>query len=185
MIKLPCIGAISGVVSIHRDWSISPACERKLAMHHQNIPTKKSLSFSLPPIHPLEMDDKMEELDRLESGLHEVDPEPFIDPEDALQNSGDEKSNSPSSGRTSSLGLSQHSAIWYLQRAQKYSSYVFSAFVRLSFPNTVLHTTDDPHRPQCTSPTPPSSLSSPNRSTAANHTSSSHAPTIKRPSPSP
>lgn len=79
----------------------------------------------------------MERLDRLESGLHEVDPVPYIDPEDLQKIEADSSTVSPPPGSTSSLGLSHHSAIWYLQRTQKYSSYVFSAFVRL--PPTPTH----------------------------------------------
>lgn len=75
------------------------------------------------------MDAEMEKLDRLESGLHEIDPEPYVEPKDFEQKTADFDTSSPPSGSTSGLGLSQHSAVWYLQRAQKYSSYVFTAFV--------------------------------------------------------
>jgi hypothetical protein len=40
--------------------------------------------------------------------------------------------------RTNTLGLSQHSPIWYLTRIQKYSSYVFSAFTVAHIANTSL-----------------------------------------------
>lgn len=92
---------------------------------------------------------EMEELDRLESGLHVIDPEPFAEPEDFEQNSGYKKTTTPPAGSTSSLGLSQHSAIWYLQRAQKYSSYVFSAFVR-EVDSNFIHASNKYYRRQCT-----------------------------------
>lgn len=78
--------------------------------------------------------DDLSELEKLESGLHELEPIPTdtISLNDA---STDEKSRLPRSS-TTGLGLSQHSAIWYLQRVQKYSSYIFTAFATMHITNT-------------------------------------------------
>ena len=64
-------------------------------------------------------------------GLQQVEPSPVeetpIEAKDGYFGSNDTGSSSPQRS-TSSLGLSQHNAIWYLNRIQKYSSWVFTAF---------------------------------------------------------
>ncbi|KXT10225.1 hypothetical protein AC579_2954 [Pseudocercospora musae] len=76
--------------------------------------------------------DDMSELDRLESGMHELEPIPTDD----LPNDANEKPPAAPRRSTTGLGLSQHSAIWYLARVQKYSTYVFSAFATMHITNT-------------------------------------------------
>ena len=65
------------------------------------------------------------------AGLTEVDPSPVDEtPADFKSDYFPDASSSRSNG-TSFLGLGQHShhsAIYYLSRVQKYSSYVFTAF---------------------------------------------------------
>lgn len=72
--------------------------------------------------------DDINDLEKLESGLHELEPIPT----DATEESFNEK---PKFRRTDTLGL-QHSSLWYLARIQKYSSYVFTAFATMHITNT-------------------------------------------------
>lgn len=72
-----------------------------------------------------------DDLDALEAELHELEPIPT---HDAVSN--DKSPSQPR--RTNTLGLSQHSAIWYLSRIQKYSTYAFSAFTVMHIANTSL-----------------------------------------------
>ena len=81
----------------------------------------------------------MADYDR-EGGLTEVEPSPVEETpsgskEDYFGSSND--TNGPASyGPGHSLGLFQHSAIWYLTRIQKYSSYVFTAYGAAHIVNT-------------------------------------------------
>ncbi|CAK3823141.1 N2,N2-dimethylguanosine tRNA methyltransferase like [Lecanosticta acicola] len=72
-----------------------------------------------------------EDLERLESGLHELEPMPTHDVASSI-----EDKSSHYQPTTTRPGLSQHSAIWYLTRIQKYSSYAFSAFATMHITNT-------------------------------------------------
>lgn len=73
----------------------------------------------------------LDEVEKLESVLHELEPIPTNTQDDAPS----EKSRLPRLA-TNGLGLSQHSSIWYLTRIQKYSTYVFSAFAAMHITNT-------------------------------------------------
>lgn len=73
-----------------------------------------------------------DDLERLESGLHELEPIPTHDA-DFISN---EKPSQPQQPTTRRPGLSTPSAIWYLTRIQKYSSYVFSAFTTMHITST-------------------------------------------------
>ncbi|EMF11147.1 uncharacterized protein SEPMUDRAFT_68467 [Sphaerulina musiva SO2202] len=92
------------------------------------------------------MDDDISSLERLESGLHELEPIPtdttsLYEASSSIDNddNNDKKSRSRQpNATTTGLGLSQHSAIWYLTRVQKYSSYVFTAFAAMHITNTSL-----------------------------------------------
>lgn len=72
-------------------------------------------------------------LDSLEVAMHELEPMPTHD--EASQK--DEPPNQDPK-RTNVLGLSQHSATWYLARIQKYSTYAFSAFAAMHVTTTSL-----------------------------------------------
>jgi hypothetical protein len=78
------------------------------------------------------MNDDVDELERLESGLHELEPIPTNTEDESTP----EKTSTHPRATTTGLGLSQHSAIWYLARIQKYSTYVFSAFAAMHITNT-------------------------------------------------
>lgn len=72
--------------------------------------------------------------------LQELEPSPVEETPSGTQD-GEyfPESSSPSPPkRINTLGLSQHSPIWYLTRIQKYSSYVFSAFAAAHIANTSL-----------------------------------------------
>ncbi|KAF2725086.1 hypothetical protein K431DRAFT_300488 [Polychaeton citri CBS 116435] len=71
-----------------------------------------------------------------ESGLHVVDPSPVDETPPEAGPKHDGYFAAPK--RTNTLGLSQHSAVWYLTRIQKYSSYAFSAFAVAHIANTSL-----------------------------------------------
>ena len=65
-------------------------------------------------------------------GLTQVEPSPVeetpIESKDGyFANTNDHGTTTPPKS-TSTLGLSQHNAIWYLNRIQKYSSWIFTAF---------------------------------------------------------
>ncbi|KAF2167264.1 hypothetical protein M409DRAFT_22691 [Zasmidium cellare ATCC 36951] len=72
-----------------------------------------------------------DDLDKLEAGLHELEPIPTHD-----QASRNDEAPTKEPKRTNVLGLSQHSAIWYLARIQKYSTYAFSAFAAMHVTTT-------------------------------------------------
>ena len=71
--------------------------------------------------------------------LQELEPSPVEETPSGTQDGEYFPDTSPSPPqRTNTLGLSQHSPIWYLTRIQKYSSYVFSAFTAAHIANTSL-----------------------------------------------
>ncbi|KJX97941.1 N2,N2-dimethylguanosine tRNA methyltransferase like protein [Zymoseptoria brevis] len=81
--------------------------------------------------------DEMSDLEKLESGLLELDPSPIDSPE--LPSTPGKDFPTRRSTTTNSLGLNTsttHSAIWYLARLHKYSSYAFSAFATMHIANT-------------------------------------------------
>ncbi|KAK4619305.1 hypothetical protein CLAFUW4_11711 [Fulvia fulva] len=85
------------------------------------------------------MADDLSDLEKLESGLHALEPIPTHEAVFEQQpSSHDDKPSHPKRTSTTGLGLSQHSAIWYLTRVQKYSTYVFSAFAVMHITNTSL-----------------------------------------------
>ena len=65
-------------------------------------------------------------------GLTQVEPSPVeetpIESKDGYFGSTSDDGTTTSPKNTSNLGLSQHNAIWYLNRIQKYSSWAFTAF---------------------------------------------------------
>ncbi|KAI5360684.1 Putative MDM10-complementing protein [Septoria linicola] len=83
------------------------------------------------------MSHDIDELEKLASGLHELEPIPTdtTSLDDASSISSGKKPHLSRSS-TTGLGLSQHSALWYLTRVQKYSSYVFTAFAAMHITNT-------------------------------------------------
>ena len=72
--------------------------------------------------------------------LQQVDPSPVEETPSNFKIEGDyfgnDGSNESPPPRSHQLGLSQHSTLWYLNRVQKYSSYVFSAFAVAHITNT-------------------------------------------------
>ena len=75
----------------------------------------------------------------LEAGLlHSVEPLPLSEvPSNSQYNASSDGGSSIFKG-TNTLGLSQHSPVWYLTRIQKYSSWVFTAFAAAHITNTSL-----------------------------------------------
>ncbi|EMC92864.1 hypothetical protein BAUCODRAFT_264308 [Baudoinia panamericana UAMH 10762] len=75
-----------------------------------------------------------------DSGLLELEPSPVEDTpqeiKDGYFGSTDDTENPAQPKRSATLGLSQHSPVWYLSRIQKYSSYVFTAFGLAHITNT-------------------------------------------------
>ena len=72
-------------------------------------------------------------------GLQEVEPSPVEEtPFGSKEGYFDSESteNPAQPHQTHTLGLSQHSPVWYLSRIQKYSSYVFTAFAGAHIVNT-------------------------------------------------
>ncbi|KAK1074087.1 hypothetical protein LTR74_001334 [Friedmanniomyces endolithicus] len=74
----------------------------------------------------------MADYDRNNNGLQELEPSPVeespLGSKEDYFPSQNTPSNPPQNLQTSTLGLSQHSPIWYLTRIQRYSSYVFTAY---------------------------------------------------------
>jgi hypothetical protein len=81
----------------------------------------------------------MADLDRSNS-LVEIEPSPVeetpSDSKDGYFPPTNDASSPPSTQRSHTLGLSQHSPIWYLTRIQRYSSYAFTAFGLAHITNT-------------------------------------------------
>ena len=69
-----------------------------------------------------------------EEVLTEVEPSPVEETPADLKN--EYFPPQPKASSTNILGLSQHSTVYYLQRIQKYSSYVFSAYAAVCSPFT-------------------------------------------------
>ena len=74
----------------------------------------------------------MADYDRNYNGLQELEPSPVeespLGSKEDYFPSQHTPETPPQPTRTSTLGLSQHSPIWYLTRIQRYSSYVFTAY---------------------------------------------------------
>ncbi|KAK1824613.1 hypothetical protein LTR12_000938 [Friedmanniomyces endolithicus] len=73
----------------------------------------------------------MADYDRNNNGLQELEPSPVEESPLGSKEDYFPSQNTPSNPTqptTSTLGLSQHSPIWYLTRIQRYSSYVFTAY---------------------------------------------------------
>jgi len=64
------------------------------------------------------------------AGLLEIEPSPIEETPAEFKGDyfGNDTSTSSQPQSTHTLGLSSHSTVYYLQRIQRYSSYVFTAF---------------------------------------------------------
>ena len=71
-----------------------------------------------------------------EFGLHEMEPSPIDETPSSSKDDYFPSTTSSSSKTTNTLGLSQHSTLWYLSRIQRYSSYAFTAFGVAHITNT-------------------------------------------------